>query len=68
MGGALFGLLAGGKLAGMMGFAEQTGAALDSVTFLVFGRAAYRTGKDLGPGQKGPVAVTWRVWMASTGV
>ena len=21
-----------------------------------------------GPGQKGPVAVTWRVWMASTGV
>jgi len=37
VGGALFGLLAGGKTAGMMGFTEQTGAALDSVTFLVFG-------------------------------
>ena len=37
VGGALFGLLAGGKAAGMMGFTEQTGAALDSVTFLVFG-------------------------------
>ena len=35
--GALFGLLAGGKTAGMMGFTEETGAALDSVTFLVFG-------------------------------
>ena len=37
VGGALFGLLAGGKTAGMMGFTEQTGAALDAVTFLVFG-------------------------------
>ena len=37
VGGALFGLLAGGKVAGMMGFTEQTGAALDSITFLVFG-------------------------------
>ena len=37
VGGALFGLLAGGKTAGMMGFTEQTGAVLDSVTFLVFG-------------------------------
>ena len=35
--GALFGLLAGGKVAGMMRFTEETGAALDSVTFLVFG-------------------------------
>ena len=37
VGGALFGLLAGGKAASMMGFTEQTGAALDAVTFLVFG-------------------------------
>ena len=37
VGGALFGLLADGKTAGMMGFTEQTGAVLDSVTFLVFG-------------------------------
>ena len=35
--GALFGLLAGGKLAGMMRFTEETGAVLDGVTFLVFG-------------------------------
>ena len=35
--GALFGLLAGDKTAGMTRFTEQTGAALDSVTFLVFG-------------------------------
>ena len=35
--GALFGLLAGGKAAGMTRFTEETGAALDSVTFLVFG-------------------------------
>ena len=35
--GALFGLLAGDKAAGMMRFTEETGAALDSVTFLVFG-------------------------------
>ena len=37
VGGAMFGLLTGGKAAGMMGFTEQAGAALDSVTFLVFG-------------------------------
>ena len=37
VGGALFGLLTGDKAAGMMGFTEQTGAVLDSVTFLVFG-------------------------------
>ncbi len=35
--GALFGLLAGGRLAGMMRFTEETGAVLDGVTFLVFG-------------------------------
>ena len=35
--GALFGLLAGDKVAGMTRFTEETGAALDSVTFLVFG-------------------------------
>ena len=35
--GALFGLLAGGKVAGMTRFTEETGAALDGVTFLVFG-------------------------------
>jgi NhaP-type Na+/H+ or K+/H+ antiporter len=35
--GALFGLLTGDKAAGMMRFTEETGAALDSVTFLVFG-------------------------------
>ena len=35
--GALFGLLAGGKVAGMTRFTEETGAVLDSVTFLVFG-------------------------------
>ena len=35
--GALFGLLAGDKLAGMMRFTEETGAVLDGVTFLVFG-------------------------------
>ena len=37
MAGALFGLLAGNKVAGMTRFTEETGAALDSVTFLVFG-------------------------------
>jgi sodium/hydrogen antiporter len=35
--GALFGLLAGDKVAGMTRFTEETGAALDGVTFLVFG-------------------------------
>ncbi len=35
--GALFGLLARQRAAPAMGFTEQTGAALDSVTFLVFG-------------------------------
>ena len=34
---ALFGLLAGDKVAGMMRFTEETGAVLDGVTFLVFG-------------------------------
>ena len=35
--GSLFGLIARENLALMMRFTEQTGAALDSVTFLVFG-------------------------------
>jgi NhaP-type Na+/H+ or K+/H+ antiporter len=35
--GALFGLLARGKVGGMMRFTEETGAALGGVTFLVFG-------------------------------
>ena len=35
VGGALFGLFAGGKAVGMMGLTEQTGEALDSVTFRV---------------------------------
>ncbi len=35
--GALFGLLAGDKVAGMTRFTEETGAVLDGVTFLVFG-------------------------------
>ncbi len=35
--GALFGLLAGDRAAGMMPFTEEAGAALDNVTFLVFG-------------------------------
>ncbi len=35
--GALFGLIARENLASMMRFTEETGAALDSVTFLVFG-------------------------------
>ena len=35
--GALFGLIAGDRVASMMRFTEETGAALDSVTFLVFG-------------------------------
>ena len=37
VGGALFGLLAGGETPGMTRFTEETGAVLDSVTFLVFG-------------------------------
>ena len=35
--GALFGLLARERVAPAMRFTEETGAALDSVTFLVFG-------------------------------
>ncbi len=35
--GALFGLIARGNSAATMGFAEETGALLDAVTFLVFG-------------------------------
>ena len=35
--GSLFGLIARENLASMMRFTEETGAALDSVTFLVFG-------------------------------
>ena len=52
VGGALFGLLAGDKTAGMMGFTEETGAALDSVTFLVFGAVL------LGPAFK---HVSWQI-------
>ena len=37
MAGSLFGLIARENLASMMRFTEETGAALDSVTFLVFG-------------------------------
>jgi NhaP-type Na+/H+ or K+/H+ antiporter len=37
--GALFGLLARGKVAGMMRLTEETGAALGGVTFLFFGAA-----------------------------
>ncbi len=36
-GGALFGLIAREKSTGTMRFAEETGAVLDAVTFLVFG-------------------------------
>jgi sodium/hydrogen antiporter len=50
--GALFGLLARGKVAGMMRFTEETGAALGGVTFLVFGAVL------LGPALE---HVSWQV-------
>ena len=50
--GALFGLLAGDEVTKAMYFTEETGAALDSVTFLVFGAVL------LGPAFK---HMTWQI-------
>ena len=40
--GVLFGSLAREQAGGMMGFTEQTGALLDTVTFLIFGAVLLR--------------------------
>ncbi len=55
--GALFGLLAGREVAETMRFTEETGLALDAVTFLVFGAVL------LGPSLE---HLSWRILLYAT--